>query len=118
MTTTSSERRGIPHAVVMMLLIIIAAVGLTWVVPSGRFQRDKAGAPGVLRAVSGLDHARGPAPGGGQHNPGVIAQFSMREELLELLQVRGRGILGAHVPRGDRIVQVPLPFGMQSPAPN
>src|SRR3954462_11561083 len=39
----SPQRRGIPHAVVMMLLIIVAAIGLTWVIPAGRFQRDKAG---------------------------------------------------------------------------
>lgn len=32
-----------PHAFVMMLLIIVFAVGLTYVVPSGRFARDNAG---------------------------------------------------------------------------
>jgi uncharacterized ion transporter superfamily protein YfcC len=36
----------LPHAVVMMLLIIVATVALTWVVPSGTFER---GADGLVR---------------------------------------------------------------------
>ena len=51
---THVERRGIPHAVVMMLLIIVAAVALTYVVPSGRFVRDKSGLvePGSFHTVA------------------------------------------------------------------
>src|SRR3954454_15600583 len=50
---THVERRGIPHAVVMMLLIIVAAVAMTYVVPSGKFVRDKAGLvqPGSFRTI-------------------------------------------------------------------
>ena len=42
-----------PHAVVMMLGIIIAAVALTYVVPSGQYQRTKGGpvVPGSFRTV-------------------------------------------------------------------
>lgn len=42
-----------PHAVVMMLLIISASVALTYVVPSGRYERTKAGpvVPGSFRIV-------------------------------------------------------------------
>lgn len=42
-----------PHAVVMMLLIIIAAVALTWVVPAGSFQRTQAGlvVPGTYHTI-------------------------------------------------------------------
>lgn len=36
-------RRRMPHAVIMMLAIIVAAVGMTYVVPSGAYQRDAAG---------------------------------------------------------------------------
>src|SRR4051812_23615695 len=48
------ERRGIPHAVVMMLLIITAAAAMTWIVPSGRFSRDKAALvqPGSFHTVA------------------------------------------------------------------
>lgn len=46
-------RITMPHAVVMMLLIITAAVALTWVVPSGDFQRSKAGlvVPGTFHSI-------------------------------------------------------------------
>ncbi len=54
-----------PHAIVMMLLIIIAAVGLTYVIPSGAFHRDAAGLvePGTYRPIpkdygAGLRHPR------------------------------------------------------------
>src|SRR5437762_11872628 len=49
----SAGGRGIPRGVVMMLLIILAAVALTYVVPSGRFVRDKAGVvePGSFHVV-------------------------------------------------------------------
>jgi uncharacterized ion transporter superfamily protein YfcC len=42
-----------PHALVLMLLIIVAAVALTYVVPSGEFARDKAGLvlPGSFHTV-------------------------------------------------------------------
>jgi uncharacterized ion transporter superfamily protein YfcC len=42
-----------PHAVVMMLLIIVAAVALTWVVPAGSYQRTPAGlvVPGSFHAI-------------------------------------------------------------------
>ncbi len=42
-----------PHALVMMLLIIIAAVALTWVVPAGTFARTKAGLvlPGTYHTI-------------------------------------------------------------------
>lgn len=60
-----------PHAFVMMLLIITTAVGLTWVVPSGRFQRDEAGLvePGTYTRIAkdySIDAAlgRGEAPEG------------------------------------------------------
>jgi len=42
-----------PHAFVMMLLIITAAVALTWVVPSGEFSRSATGLvePGTYRVI-------------------------------------------------------------------
>ena len=42
-----------PHAVVMMLLIIVAAVALTYVVPSGTYERTPAGlvVPGTFHTV-------------------------------------------------------------------
>lgn len=42
-----------PHALVMMLLIITAAVVLTWVVPSGRYDRTPAGlvVPGTYHMI-------------------------------------------------------------------
>lgn len=42
-----------PHAVVMMLLIITASVALTWVVPSGQYARTRAGpvVPGSFHTV-------------------------------------------------------------------
>src|SRR3954469_16364936 len=40
-TNSHAPRGRMPHAVVMMLLIIIAAVGLTYIVPSGEFERKK-----------------------------------------------------------------------------
>ena len=45
---------GVPHAVVMMLLIIVATVALTWVVPSGTFDRDSGGLvkPGTFHVVA------------------------------------------------------------------
>ena len=50
---STEVRRGLPHAVVMMLLIISATIVLTWIVPSGRFDRDRAGLvePGSFRIV-------------------------------------------------------------------
>jgi uncharacterized ion transporter superfamily protein YfcC len=50
----SANERRMPHAVVMMLLIIIAAVALTYVVPSGEYQRTPNGlvVPGSYRAVA------------------------------------------------------------------
>ncbi|HVZ49143.1 MAG TPA: Na+/H+ antiporter NhaC family protein [Gemmatimonadaceae bacterium] len=46
-------RRRMPHAVVMMLLIITASVALTYVVPSGKYQRTKAGpvVPGSFHTI-------------------------------------------------------------------
>ncbi len=51
--TTESPRRRMPHAVVLMLAIIVAAAALTWVTPSGEFSRTPAGlvVPGSYRAV-------------------------------------------------------------------
>ena len=45
--------RRMPHALVMMLLIITAAVALTYVVPSGSYQRTKAGLvmPGTYHVI-------------------------------------------------------------------
>ena len=45
---------AMPHAVVMMLLIIVATVALTWVVPSGTFDRDSGGLvkPGTFHVVA------------------------------------------------------------------
>jgi uncharacterized ion transporter superfamily protein YfcC len=42
-----------PHALVMMLLIIVAAVAMTWVVPSGAFERTAAGlvVPGTFEII-------------------------------------------------------------------
>jgi uncharacterized ion transporter superfamily protein YfcC len=42
-----------PHALVMMLLIITAAVALTYVVPSGRYERGKTGlvVPGTFQVI-------------------------------------------------------------------
>lgn len=42
-----------PHAIVMMLLIIIAAVAMTWVVPAGSFERTAKGlvVPGTFHIV-------------------------------------------------------------------
>src|SRR5690349_839533 len=49
----AGERR-MPHAIVMMMLIIIAAVALTYVVPSGEYQRTPAGlvVPGSYHTVA------------------------------------------------------------------
>ena len=42
-----------PHALVMMLLIITAAVALTYLVPSGSYERTKAGlvVPGTYKEI-------------------------------------------------------------------
>ena len=50
----SAIRRGMPHAIVMMLLIILAAVVMTYLVPSGEFTRSKDGlvAPGSYHTVT------------------------------------------------------------------
>jgi uncharacterized ion transporter superfamily protein YfcC len=49
----SPATRRMPHALVMMLLIITAAVALTYVVPSGAFERTKAGlvVPGTYHLI-------------------------------------------------------------------
>ena len=67
MTGAAPAGRRLPHALVMMLLIITAAVALTWIVPSGRYDRTPAGlvVPGTYRVVpkdyrAGLLHAAGP----------------------------------------------------------
>ena len=46
-------KRRMPHAVVMMLLIITASVALTYIVPSGRYARTKAGpvVPGSFHTI-------------------------------------------------------------------
>ncbi len=46
-------KRLMPHALVMMLLIITAAVALTYVVPSGSYERTKAGlvVPGTYKVI-------------------------------------------------------------------
>ena len=68
MTHGAPARRRLPHALVMMLLIITAAVALTWIVPSGRYDRTPAGlvVPGTYRVVpkdyrAGLLHPAAPA---------------------------------------------------------
>ena len=45
---------AVPHALVMMLLIIVATVALTWVVPSGEFDRQSSGlvVPGTYHVVA------------------------------------------------------------------
>lgn len=50
----SAIRRGMPHAIVMMLLIIVATVAMTYVVPSGEFARSKDGlvTPGSYHTVA------------------------------------------------------------------
>ena len=47
------RKRRMPHALVMMLLIIIAAAALTYLVPSGAYERTKAGqvVPGTFRTI-------------------------------------------------------------------
>jgi uncharacterized ion transporter superfamily protein YfcC len=52
-TPHAAPRRRMPHAIVMMLLIIVAAIGLTYVVPSGEFQRGKDGlvVPGSFHTI-------------------------------------------------------------------
>jgi uncharacterized ion transporter superfamily protein YfcC len=67
-TAGAPAGRRLPHALVMMLLIITAAVALTWIVPSGRYDRTPAGlvVPGTYHAVpkdyrAGLLHPAGPA---------------------------------------------------------
>ena len=49
----ATNERRIPHAVVMMLMIIVAAVALTYVVPAGEYQRTPAGlvVPGSFHTV-------------------------------------------------------------------
>ena len=68
MTGAAPAGRRLPHALVMMLLIITAAVALTWIVPSGRYDRTPAGlvVPGTYRVVpkdyrAGLLHPAGSA---------------------------------------------------------
>ncbi|MCX6552403.1 MAG: AbgT family transporter [Acidobacteria bacterium] len=58
--TTAAAPFKIPHAVVMMLLIIVVTVGLTYVIPSGAFDRDKGGLvrPGTYHVIS-KDYAPG-----------------------------------------------------------
>ena len=43
-----------PHALVMMLLVITAAAALTWIIPSGTYERTKAGLvlPGTFHGVA------------------------------------------------------------------
>ena len=74
MSTGAPTGRRLPHALVMMLLIITAAVALTWIVPSGRYDRTPAGlvVPGTYHVVpkdyrTGLLHPDGPSA---QHDPG------------------------------------------------
>lgn len=47
------RKRRMPHALVMMLCIIVAAAGLTYLVPSGAYERNKAGqvVPGSFRTI-------------------------------------------------------------------
>jgi uncharacterized ion transporter superfamily protein YfcC len=54
-----------PHAIVMMLLIIVAAVALTYIVPSGTYQRTPAGlvVPGTFHTVPKTIAAPPAAPG-------------------------------------------------------
>src|SRR5690349_10309581 len=49
----AAPRRRMPHAVVMMLAIIVAAVALTYVVPSGEYARTPTGlvVPGSYHVV-------------------------------------------------------------------
>jgi uncharacterized ion transporter superfamily protein YfcC len=51
--TKEAPRRRMPHAVVLMLGIIVAAAALTWITPSGEFSRTPAGlvVPGSYRAI-------------------------------------------------------------------
>ena len=67
-TGAAPAGRRLPHALVMMLLIITVAVALTWIVPSGRYDRTPAGlvVPGTYRVVpkdyrAGLLPPAGPA---------------------------------------------------------
>ncbi len=49
----AAPKRLMPHALVMMLLIITAAVALTYLVPSGAYERTKAGlvVPGTYKEI-------------------------------------------------------------------
>ena len=49
----AEPKRLMPHALVMMLLIITAAVALTYLVPSGSYERTKAGlvVPGTFKVI-------------------------------------------------------------------
>src|SRR5262249_13346196 len=49
----AARRSAMPHALVMMLLIIVATAALTYVVPSGAYQREKSGlvVPGSFHRI-------------------------------------------------------------------
>src|SRR5579871_6657636 len=53
LVTPSRRWLSIPHPIVMMLLIIIAAMVLTWLIPSGQFERAPNGhvLPGTYHAI-------------------------------------------------------------------
>src|SRR6185312_5629962 len=48
-----ASRSAMPHALVMMLLIILATAALTYVVPSGAYTREKSGlvVPGSFHTI-------------------------------------------------------------------
>ncbi|HEX3868643.1 MAG TPA: SLC13 family permease [Gemmatimonadaceae bacterium] len=82
----------VPHALVMMLVIIIAAVGLTYVIPSGEFQRRPSGL-----VVAGSYH-------------GVPKDFAAA------LSVKATRVAGTAVPASPVAIVSAIPAGMTQSA--
>ncbi len=70
-------RARMPHAFVMMILIITTAVALTWVVPSGAFSRTESGVvePGTYRSMA-KEYSVDALLGRGQAEPGAARPAS------------------------------------------
>ena len=81
-----------PHALVMMLLIIIAAVALTWIVPAGTFERTKAGLviPGTYHTIP-KDSRPASSRRGGAPTAGVPGEPHRHRGLDPGRDGRGRG---------------------------
>jgi len=92
MTGTHPPSR-LPHAFVMMLLIITAAVALTWAIPSGEYERTASGTvePGTYRRVP-------------------------KEYSVEAVLGRGEAAAGAARPASPVAIVSTIPAGMQAAA--